>query len=142
MMIICYSDTPLVELMLCSPFPRSHRPMVPRSHRSHRGPTGMAEFAPVDACVRARLHEFGIRPFEVILLYWGAVKKERDMARVTTNDRAVMWMKARNLWELLGIYQDSNLKSRLEDFWDLDRFPFPPVTALINETDVDWVLLD
>jgi hypothetical protein len=80
-------------------------------------------------------------PFEVILLYWGVVKNEHTLQKVTMNDKAVMQVKARQLWQLLGLYEGS-LHSILKNFWDFDRFPVPPVTALINinETD-DWEIL-
>ncbi len=78
------------------------------------------EASEVDSVVRARLHQFAIKPFEVILVFSGKVKSADDMRLVTENDRAVLSTKARYLWQILGI-NDLSLQHRLKLFWDIDN---------------------
>ncbi len=109
-------ESAVLRLRLCSPFPL-------QSHCFHRGPTGMvADKFSVDASVRARLHEFGIMPFEIVLVYWGKLKTLDDMRSVTRNDRAVMNMKGRQLGELLKI-EETMKPSRLKEFWAIENLP-------------------
>ncbi|CAE8715593.1 unnamed protein product, partial [Polarella glacialis] len=63
-----------------------------------------------------------LEPFEVVLNYWGAVRTLRDLARVDENDRGVMNMKARKLWEFLGIFP-CHLNGALKQFWNLEGLP-------------------
>ena len=109
-------ESAVLRLRLCSPFPL-------QSHCFPRGPTGMdADEFSVDASVRARLHEFGIMPFEIVLVYWGKLKTLDDMRSVTRNDRAVMNMKGRQLGELLKI-EETMKPSRLKEFWAIENLP-------------------
>ena len=63
-----------------------------------------------------------IEPFEVALNYRGAVRTLRDLAMVDENDRGVMNMKARQLWELMGIFP-CHLNGALKQFWNLEVLP-------------------
>ncbi len=109
-------ESAVLRLRLCSPFPL-------QSHCFHRGPTGMdADEFSVDASVRARLHEFGIMPFEIVLVYWGKLKSLDDIRSLTRNDRAVMNMKGQQLAEILGI-QNTMTPSRLKEFLAIENLP-------------------
>ncbi len=74
----------------------------------------------VDSVLRARLHQFDLKPFEVILVFKGKVKSADDLRVVTENARAVMNSNARLLWAMLDI-PHHDLHHRLKQFWDIDN---------------------
>ncbi len=74
----------------------------------------------VDSVLRARLHQFDLKPFEVILVFKGKVKSADDLRVVTENARAVMSSNATLLWAMLDIPQHG-LTQRLKKIWDIDN---------------------
>jgi hypothetical protein len=68
--------------------------------------------------LRARLQREDLLDLEVVLRYRG-VKTLRALNSMDTTERAVLGCKARQLWELLGIFP-SNLKTALIKLFHVD----------------------
>ncbi|CAE8629232.1 unnamed protein product [Polarella glacialis] len=70
-----------------------------------------------------RLGKVELEPLEVVLKYRG-VKTLRDLARVSVdvNERGVLSMKARQLWDLLGIFH-KDLRGALRQLFDEEGLP-------------------
>jgi len=77
--------------------------------------------------LRRRLEREDLVDLEVVLRYRG-VRTLRALASLDTNERAVLLSKARQLWDLLGIFP-SNLKSSLNKLFDAEGLPVGASTS-------------
>jgi hypothetical protein len=73
---------------------------------------------PFDDALQARLTQFNLEPFAPVLQYYAGVTHLSDVSQVSRNDQGVMIMKARQLWDLLGI-APRDLVTSLRAFFDL-----------------------